>query len=63
MSRQIRYARDAENLETCLLDLLPPSATLPAAQMSELAELVALLLREIAVTLANGEVGDDEDHG
>ena len=63
MPRQIRDARDAENLETCLLDLLPPRATLPAAQMSELAELVTLLLREIAVALESGEVGNDQDHG
>jgi hypothetical protein len=60
MPRQII---DAENLATCLLDLLPPSAVLPAAQLSELAELAALLLREIAVVLASGEVGDDQDHG
>jgi hypothetical protein len=60
MPRQIR---DAENLEPCLLDLLPPSAALPTPQMSELKELVALLLREIAVALGSGEVGDDQDHG
>lgn len=59
MSRQ---NTDVEDQETCLFDLLPPSAALPTAQMRELAELVALLLQEIAVALTNGEVGDDQDH-
>jgi hypothetical protein len=37
---------------------------LPAlSQMEQLATLVEALLIEIAVALANGEVGDDQDHG
>ena len=37
---------------------------LPAlSQREQLAALVAALLLEIAVALAAGEVGDDEDHG
>jgi hypothetical protein len=59
MSRQ---KRDVQELETCLFDLLPPSAALPTAQIRVLTELVALLLREIAVALENREVGDDQDH-
>ena len=57
-----RPNRDVEDLETCLFDLLPPSAALPTAQMRELAELVALLLREIAETLTSGEADHDQDH-
>ena len=37
---------------------------LPAlSQKKQLATLVEALLLEIAVALASGEVGDDEDHG
>ena len=37
---------------------------LPAlSQKEQLAALVETLLLEIAVALASGEVGDDEDHG
>ena len=37
---------------------------LPAlSQREQLAALVAAVLLEIAVALAAGEVGDDEDHG
>jgi hypothetical protein len=37
---------------------------LPAlSQQEQLATLVEALLFEIAVALANGEVGDDQDHG
>ena len=37
---------------------------LPAlSQKEQLATLVEALLFEIAVALANGEVGDDQDHG
>ena len=39
-------------------------ASVPApAQKEQLAVLVEALLREIAVALASGEVGDDQDHG
>lgn len=40
-----------------------PRVVLAAAQMADLAALLEALLREIAAALANGEVGDDQDHG
>ena len=45
-----------------LLEELPP-VVLPSTQQAQLAALVEVLLREIAVVLATGEVGHDEDHG
>ena len=36
---------------------------LAPAQKAQLATLVEALLIEIATALANGEVGDDQDHG
>ena len=45
-----------------LLEEVPP-VVLPSAQQAQLATLVEVLLREIAVALATGEVGHDEDHG
>jgi len=58
-----------ENPQRSLLELFedaPPVALQPA-QKKQLATLVEMLLREIAMTLANAalaaqEVGDDEDH-
>ena len=44
-----------------LLEAVPP-VVLPSAQQAQLATLVEVLLREIAVALATGEVGHDEDH-
>ena len=35
---------------------------LAAAQMVDLAALVEALLREIATAMANGEIGDEQDH-
>ena len=49
--------------EPSLFDMPAPRATLPAAQSSELAELVAQLQREIAAAVANGEAGDEQDRG
>jgi hypothetical protein len=40
-----------------------PRVVLAAAQMADLAALVEALLREIAAALANGEAGDEQDHG
>jgi len=36
---------------------------LPSTQQAQLATLLEVLLREIAVALATGEVGNDEDQG
>jgi len=35
---------------------------LAAARMADMAALVEALLREIAAALANGEIGDEQDH-
>jgi hypothetical protein len=40
----------------------PPALPSPL-QKERLAALVEALLREIAVALASGKVGDDQDHG
>ena len=40
-----------------------PHVVPPPAQMTRLTTLVEALLLEIAAALANGEVGDDQDHG
>jgi hypothetical protein len=60
---------DIANTQQSLLELLEgaPSVALPPAQQTQLAMLVEVLMREIAMTLANAtlaarEVGDDEDH-
>lgn len=46
-----------------LFDVDEPRATLAPAQKVQLATLVEALLIEIAVALASGEIGDDQDHG
>jgi len=40
-----------------------PRALPSPLQKEQLAALVEALLREIAVALASGKVGDDQDHG
>ena len=40
-----------------------PCVVLSLSQTDQLATLVEALLLEIAAALANGEVGDDQDHG
>ena len=54
-----------ESPQPSLLTLLMevPPVVLPSAQQAQLATLLEVLLREIAVALASGEVGHDEDHG
>jgi hypothetical protein len=54
-----------ESPQPSLLALLMevPPVVLPSAQQAQLATLVEVLLREIAVALATGEVGHDQDHG
>ena len=46
-----------------LFEVDEPVTTLAPAQRVRLATLVEALLIEIAVALACGEVGDDQDHG
>jgi hypothetical protein len=56
----------SENLQTNLFEAERPCVELRAAQKSELATVIEVLLREIAVALvkaASGESGDDQDHG
>lgn len=55
-----------ENLQPNLFETERPCVELRAAQKSELATVVELLLREIAAALAkaaHGGSGDDQDHG
>ena len=57
--------RRSENLQTCLFEAERPCVELRAAQKSELAMFIEVLLREIAAALAkaaSGESGDDQDH-
>ena len=56
-------ARQSEKLQPSLFDEDEPRVVLVAAQMVDLAALIEVLLREIARALANGEIGDEQDHG
>ena len=54
-----------ENLQPSLFEAERPCVKLRAAQRSELATVIEVLLREIAAALAkaaSGESGDDQDH-
>ena len=53
--------RNADN-QADLFEVDEPQATPAPAQKVQLATLVEALLIEIAVALARGEVGDDQDH-
>ena len=58
--------RRSENLQPSLFEAERPRVELRAAQKRELATVIEVLLREIAVALAkaaSGERGDDQDHG
>ena len=55
--------RQFENPQPSLFDEDEPGVELAPAQKIELATLVKALLLEIATALANGETGDDQDHG
>jgi hypothetical protein len=55
--------RQFENPQPSLFDEDEPRAELAPAQRIELATQVKALLLEIATALANGETGDDQDHG
>ena len=55
----------SENLQPNLFDAERPRVELRAAQKSELATVIEVLLREIAAALvkvASGGTGDDQDH-
>lgn len=51
------------SLQPDLFEQDEPSIAQVPGQMEQLAALVEALLLEIAVALAAGEVGDDQDHG
>jgi hypothetical protein len=55
----------SKNLQPSLFEAERPCVELGAAQKSELATVIEMLLREIAAALAeaaNRESGDDQDH-
>ncbi|HEV8256982.1 MAG TPA: hypothetical protein VGR42_08415 [Casimicrobiaceae bacterium] len=54
--------RQSKNLQPSLFEDATPRAGLAGAQMVNLAALLEALLREIATALANGEIGDEQDH-
>jgi len=55
--------RQFENPQPSLFDEDEPRVELAPAEKIGLATLVKVLLLEIATALANGETGDDHDHG
>ena len=54
--------RQSKNLQPSLFEDQAPRVVLAAAPMGDLAALVEALLREIATALANGGIGDEQDH-
>ena len=54
--------RQSKNLQPSLFEDNAPEVVLAAALIVDLAALVEALLREIATALANGEIGDEQDH-
>jgi hypothetical protein len=60
-----RMMHRSENLQPSLFEAERPCVELRAAQKSELAMVIEVLLREIAAALAkaaSGGSGDDQDH-
>ena len=57
-----RKIKNLENPQRGLFDPGEPSVVLAPNRESQLAKLVEALLIEIAVALATGEAGDDQDH-
>jgi len=55
--------RQFENFQPSLFDEDEPRVELAPAEKIGLATLVKVLLLKIATELANGETGDDQDHG
>ena len=54
--------RQPENLQPSLFEDAAPRAVLAAGRIVDLTALVEALLREIAIALTNGEIGDEQDH-
>jgi hypothetical protein len=54
--------RQFESPQLGLFDEDEPRVVLEPAQKIALATLMEVLLLEIATALANGEIGDDQDH-
>jgi hypothetical protein len=54
--------RRPQNPEPSLFEQEDQRVVLAPAQMAELVALLEVLLLEIARALANGEIGDDQDH-
>jgi len=54
--------RQFESRQVNLFDDDEPRVVLGLAQKVALTMLMQVLLREIATALANGEIGDDQDH-
>jgi hypothetical protein len=54
--------RQFEHPQQSLFDQGEPRVELAPAQKTELETLVKVLLLEIATALANGEIGNDQDH-
>jgi len=52
----------SKNLQPSLFEDNASDVALAAALMIDLAALVEALLREIATALANGGIGDEQDH-
>ena len=57
-----RRIANLDNPQPGLFDQDEPSVELTPAQRAHLTTLVATLLVEIAVALATGEAGDEQDH-
>jgi hypothetical protein len=57
-----RRIANLDNPQPELFDQDEPSVALMPAQRARLATLVVALLLEIAVALATGEAGDEQDH-
>lgn len=54
--------RHLEHRKPSLFDEDEPRVELAPTQKTELVTLVKVLLLEIATALANGEIGNDQDH-
>lgn len=54
--------RQFKSPQLSLFDEDEPRVVLALAQKVALATLMQVLLREIATSLANGDIGDDQDH-
>ena len=57
-----RRVANIENPQPGLFDQDEPSIALTPTQRARLATLVATLMLEVAVALATGEAGDEQDH-